>query len=478
MLGLKEAAEASFITYAKEDGDSNANTCVSGAIEATTIDGLHRLVWSVVALFPEQGWAKNLNRLRWSIVLDIVDKFKENPTDYTAYTIVGESKKPFSLEDHVDTHKLFVDSGSISLNCSTFVDSDVDVTFHGEHSRFVTAVKDVLLDAAAKSEGSRVFYDKERIKEATGQDVQDAFIAMFDFELFSADHEFQGNNAVVDAANRLVPLMSKATWELSQLRLTENLPRGFTALPYPKTDFYRETPQQDTYHPAPEPGRVDAINSYRLKSDGYYTRPAYMYVVNPSSLAHDDPAISKTNVEVVRNSYRALTMVVLENVGFAMEYVDPYKHGLCPTLQSRAKKIAKYADRVSQALRDVRVILAGHGAGSYVDFGWWELASRGRDPEEGPAAIERAFELDPNAYTSMHANPGLLRQNMESQITRLLFQLRNAPSTVSHVMRIRQSSKSVGGGDDSNIVSRYSWVGLCLAVTILSSLWPRPRFYL
>jgi hypothetical protein len=49
-------------------------------------------------------------------------------------------------------------------------------------------------------------------------------------------------------------------------------------------------------------------------------------------------------------------MVVFENLGFAMVYIDPDKHGICLTVQNRAKKIAKYAGRVWQVLIDVNEI--------------------------------------------------------------------------------------------------------------------------
>lgn len=467
MVGLTQAADASFITYTSDTYFvTNDNVCVQEAVQAITKDNVTRLVWPVVALFPEQEWAKCMNKRRWSIIMEIVKMFEPNPE--VIYTIVNESIAAFTLENHVGTHKFFVNSKFISLNCSTSVESDVDISFFAPAEEFTKAVKVVLNN---QIDGDWKF-DKTRINDATISQMQNALTAMFDVEFFSKDHAFIGNNAIVDHKKKLVPVMSEETWYLSQSRLQKNIPPGsFTFFIYPEDDLYRDTIH--TYSQDTET-RVDTPNQFLMESDGYYTRPAYMYVADPYSLAHDDPELSKTNVEVVRNSYRALVMVILENLGFAMEYVDPEKHGLCPTLQSRAKKIAKYADRVSQALADISVILKNNEAEKLVDFKWWELARHGRDAEKGPSAIREAFNLDPDAKTSMHGNTELLRKILESQIIALLSQLKNTNSIVSNDIQKRKQRANIrGGGDATSTASRYSWAGLGLIVMVISSLWPR-----
>ncbi len=459
-MSLQEAADASFIVC-EHIPMEHANTCVDKSLKSIQ----RKLVWSVVSLSPTASWAIQLNKWRWSTIIKIVKKCNERAE---IYTIADNQTTPFVLDKHVGRNKLFVNSDIISLNCSTTVESDVDITYFYDAEQFVQNVKDVMLT----NEASHMSIDIQRITKATEFEMQRALTAMFDVEFFSSDHDFKGDNAVIDQNNQLVPVMSPTTWNLSQRRLISLVPTIRNLVPYPSKDLCKDHPLSNKYR-KDGTTRYDKPNPFRLNSDGYYTRPAYMYVADPYSSAHS--IISKTNIEVVQNSYKALMMVVFENLGFAMEYVDPEKHGRCPTVQSRAKKIAKYAGRVSQALNDIGVIFKNYGAETIIKFKWWDIAGKGRDADNGGDAIRQAFNIDPQESWSMNERPNLLRNNLEKQIIQLIEQLKETYSMITHIKRTRDASakiirSGIGGGIKNS--SYGSLVGLIL-ITFISSFWPR-----
>jgi hypothetical protein len=411
----------------------------------------------VVALFPTSEWAIKLNEWRWSAIFKLVRLFTDPEDEHPFYTFIDGARQNFVLEEHVGTRKVFVNSGLISLNCSTTVESDVDITVDSDSTEFIPIAREWLREVTTETDEGELPDDR----------ILKALTAMFDVELFFVDHSFTGDNAVLDENGQLVPVMSKDSWYLSQRRLSTAM-KKLTVL-YPVTDIYRELPDTSGLPGKVNPG--DPENLYRLSSDGYYTRPAFMYVADPDSPAHNNVNIEdKSNIEVVRNSYRALMMVVFENLGFALEYVDPGKHGICPTVQSRAKKIAKYAGRVSQALSDVNVICRPYGVPEAFRFEWWNVAGKGRDPSAGSEAIRTAFKLDPAGSLSMFENPRLLRDHIEKEIVALVRDIKVSYSFISNIKRLRGvgGNQNIRGGGSA---TSLTWANIfaLVSVTLLTS---------
>lgn len=144
---LIEAKQVSFITSELIPkiavyGMSSCQTASLGEIG-------EKLVWPVVAIFPTAPEAIALNKWRWGWVIEIVNmcvgnnkvilETQEDPADPTS-----TKRIPFELDKHVGgAHKLFVTSEIIKLNCSTKVDSDIDISFYGNADVFVDIVKAV-----------------------------------------------------------------------------------------------------------------------------------------------------------------------------------------------------------------------------------------------------------------------------------------------------------------------------------------------
>ncbi len=442
---LHDVARESFITHASIPiHDNTASSCNNDSLGAIN----RKLVWPVIALFPTKPWAQALNRWRWKIVLEIVHRFVQNPSvDYVYTKDANDTRVAFDLDKHVGgAHKLFVRSDTISMNCSTKVDSDVDITFSDDADVFVAAVKDVLGQYVDESLAAR--FESVDVFE-----MQTALAVMFDVEFFSKQHAFEGTNATVNRDGKVVPVLSETTWVRSQTRLTESGAINI-ALDYPVRDMYRDQKKRKTRKT--DRTRVDDTeNAFIMASDGYYTRPAFMYVAVPNSKANKH----FSNLHVVRNSFRALIMVVLENLGFAMEYVDPHQHGLCPTMQNRAKKIAKYADRIAKAMRDANSILRKNGVAE-MSFVWWETAGKGR---EDPNKLREAFGITGDVQMK---EDNKLRPLLESQVRGLIDQLR---------IKIRDYNAKVmkrgGGGDDAGNLRALVAVGVL--ATIVASVLPR-----
>lgn len=407
-----------------------------------------KLVWSVVALFPDEEWARDLNKWRWEIVLKIVAKFVDPTAVKTVYTkSYNGARIPFDINEHVGgARKLFVSSEIISLNCSTKVDSDVDITFFGHTYEFISAVKKVLTECCVPD------HDLEKMSDI---DVQSALATMFDIEFFSLQHAFEGDNATIDEECKLVPILSATTWERSQLRLHKNKYISHEKIAYPSRDLYRKF-SGDCSAGYSRSSVDDEENSTRLFSDGYFTRPAYMYVADPNGSANASNSFS--NEYVVQNSFRALIMVVLENIGFALEYVDPESHGLCPTLRSRAKKIAKYAERVSKALRDANRILRNNRIPVIV-YDWWILAGLGREKE---LHLNTAFKITDADYIIKSEN--ILRTVLVYRVGELSSKIRDAIAKIDGQVLVR------GGGGSGNQLAIFA-VGVL--VTIVASVIPR-----
>ena len=75
-----------------------------------------------------------MNKWRWSVIIQLVRIFADADDEDSFYTIIDGKQQTFVLENHVGTHKMFVNSGQISLNYSTTVESDVDVTLDSTFS--------------------------------------------------------------------------------------------------------------------------------------------------------------------------------------------------------------------------------------------------------------------------------------------------------------------------------------------------------
>jgi hypothetical protein len=203
-----------------------------------------------------------------------------------------------------------------------------------------------------------------------------------------------------------------------------------------------------------------------MASDGYYTRPAFMYVAEPNGNAKSGTEL--TNIDVVRNSYRALMMVVLENIGFAMEYLDPEKHGICPTIKSRAQKISKYAGRVSMALHDANVILVRHGYdGVRFDTDWWKEASQGRTEDDYLYTSFNLTHISDVAMTSENS------ENMRSPFVHACTKFFNEFETI--IKSLPQVANTAGGGGDS----ARSWATMMFLglLTLVASASPRPSVF-
>lgn len=439
---LQNIAQKSLITTDKIPlFDKAAGICSNQSLQEIK----RKLVWPVIALFPTKSWAQDLNKFRWQIVLEIVHLFVDNPSAASVYTKdANDTRVAFDIEKHVGgAHKLFVRSDNISMNCSTKVDSDVDISFYDDADVFVEAVKKIL---------TQYVDNPEDISNLDVLEMQDALAVMFDVEFFSAQHAFQGSNATVNKDGKIVPVLSIKTWDRSQARLLAS--RGISStLDYPARDMYRDKKvrKMKTIN---RTHADDEENTLIMASDGYYTRPAFMYVAVPNSPA----TRNLSNLHVVRNSFRALIMVVLENLGFAMEYVDPHKHGLCPTLYSRAKKIAKYADRISKALGDANRILKQYRL-SPISYNWWEEAGKGR---EDPNKLRAAFKISSDVGMTEYNNK--LRKALEDNLKILIDHLR---------FKIRDYNANKRGGGDGDVGNLRALVAVGVFATIVASVLPR-----
>lgn len=472
---LIEAKQVSFITSELITGlGEGASGCQKASLEAIG----NKLVWPVVAIFPTALEAIALNKWRWGWVIQIVNMCvgnnkvvldtQEDPDDPT-----NTKRIPFELDKHVGgAHKLFVTSEIIKLNCSTKVDSDIDISFYGNADVFVANVKAVF---ETENDNRSLVFDTNGFKHMDSIAMQKALAVMLDVEFFSEQHAFQGDNATVNEDGQMVPVMSEKTWYLSRRRLEniETQAPGFQSVPYPIRDMYLNQPVYKADNERKDDGEIELL----MESDGYYTRPVYMYVADPKGFAK--PGMELTNIEVVRNSFRALMMVVLENVGFAMEYVDPEKHGICPTLKSRAQKISKYAMRVSMALKDANHILKIdkiYDTGGLFNTTWWDTAGQGRDND---TFLLEAFPKVGNMLDSPMdiGNNGLLKGPLVENINVFLDESMKIIETINNHDSDSNSSDSTtfGGGEDS----ARSWATMMFLglLTLVASASPRPGVF-
>lgn len=408
-----------------------------------------KLVWPVVALFPDKVWARVLNVWRWSVVLCVIEKFEHDKSKQQT-----DTNERFVLSKHVATrNKIVVTSDAISLNCSTNVDSDVDISFSRSADEFQDAVIQVLTERCSGCEGDERMSDQENVVQAIidqtkygsddmikwvdgcmvletnigNRDMQRAFKTILDIEFFSSEHQFHGDNAVVDGQGQLVPFVTRTTWEHSKRRIETHSFGDDVQVPslqYPENDLYLRDGLYARACVNTDPYREEHDVSVLLLSDGYFARPAFMYVAKQYGIANtnDECAPAMFNVDVVKNSYRALLMVAFENMGFALEYIDHTRHGLCPTLEDRAQKIAKYARRISDALIDIRRIRERNGLLDMFEFYWWETAGRARGLEkENVDSFNKAFfPLKHYGYTCMDDTTLLIREIVERKISELL----------------------------------------------------------
>ena len=412
-----------------------------------------KLVWPVIALFPEKEWAQAINMWRWSVILYVVENFNNDKSIQ-----LTERNKRFILNKHVgNDEKLKVMSDTISLNCSTKLDSDVDITFERSSDELEVAILEVLKNRCLGSECveingdidviSKIILEKitnqvneedieEKIKDIdrlmilcnhpTEVDIQRSLNTMLDIELFAIDRQFKGNNWIVNKYGELVPFVTKITWEHSKLRLKQYFKNHkiLSDLDFPLTDLYLNEKIYKMKYNEIIPCREEQCIQSLISSNGYYTRPSFMYVVKQHDIAKTENDIypKMFNIDIVRNSYRALIMVVLENLGFALEYIDPNRHGLCPTLEDRAKKIAKYAKRISDCLIDIRRIRERNGLLNMFSFKWWEVAGKSRGIEiENIDSFNVAFHpLQHNKHTEMNMTTHCIRDILESKSKDLL----------------------------------------------------------
>lgn len=428
-----------------------------------------KLVWPVIALFPEKEWAQAINMWRWSVILYVVEKFNNDKSIQ-----LTERNKRFIINKHVgNDEKLVVLSDDISLNCSTKLDSDVDITFERSSDELEVAILEVLTNRCLGSECTEIsgnidVISKIILEKLTKQgneedieedikyidrfmticknpiefDIQRSLNTMLDIELFAIDRQFKGNNWTVDKYGELVPFITKITWEHSKLRLKQYFENHkiLSHLDYPLTDLYlNENNYKMKYNEITAMREEHCIQSL-ISSNGYYTRPAFMYVVKQHGIVNTENDICPKmfNIDIVRNSYRALIMVVLENLGFALEYIDPNRHGLCPTLEDRAKKVAKYAKRISESLIDIRRIRERNGLLNMFSFNWWEVAGKSRGIEiHNIDSFNIAFNpLQHDKHTEMNMNTNYIRDILESKTKELL-------KNIKHILKnnkLRRSS--------------------------------------
>lgn len=315
-------------------------------------------------------------------------------------------------------------------------------------------------------------FDTKIYKDMDSEAMQKALAVMLDVEFFSEQHAFPGDNATVQKDLQVVPVMSEFTWNLSHRRL-ENIgnPKLFQYVPYPVRDMYlSQEPYESPSKERDDDGEIPLV----MVSDGYYTRPVYMYVADPKGIAK--PGTKLTNIEVVRNSFRALVMVVLENLGFAMEYVDPDKHGICPTLKSRAQKISKYAMRVSMALKDANEILENYNIYQF-DTAWWDTAGQGRDNDK---FLLQAFPQVGNMLDSPMntGNNGLLKQPLVDNIQGFLVESVSIVTNINTPDSASDSSDGTsiqeGGGDSARSWATMIFLGV---LTLVASASPRPGVF-
>ena len=412
-----------------------------------------KLVWPVIALFPEKEWAQAINMWRWSVILYVVEKFNNDKSIQ-----LTERNKRFLLNKHVgNDEKLVVMSDTISLNCSTKMDSDVDIIFERSSDELQVAILEVLTNRCLGSECEEISGDinviskiilekishkvnqediEEEIKDidrfmvlcnnTTEVDIQRSLNTMLDIELFAIDRQFKGNNWTIDKYGELVPFITKITWEHSKLRLNQYFEnyKLLSDLEYPLTDLYLNENICKIKYNEIIPLREEQCIQSLISSNGYYTRPAFMHIVKQHDMVNtgNDVYPKMFNIDIVRNSHRGLIMVVLENLGFALEYTDPNRHGLCPTLEDRAKKIAKYAKRISYSLIDIRRIRERNGLFNMFSFNWWEVAGKSRGKEiENINSFNIAFNpLQHNKHTEMNMTTHYIRDILESKAKELL----------------------------------------------------------
>lgn len=475
---LKDAAAVSFITTTKIiELNKNSNDCQKASLQKVG----NKLVWPVVAIFPEHEIAKALNKWRWGWVMKILDKCaKSAKVDLLIETQVNPEdekntkRRPFDIKTDVGSaQKLLVTSSIIKMNCSTRVDSDIDISFYGEDIVFVEIVKTVFLEMSEPSPDTVFSIDMDKCCPLGSIEMQKALAVMLDVEFFSNQHAFPGENAIVNDANQIVPVHSNETWKLSQQRLSAlakdpSIIPKFETVSYPKRDFHladtryfaKETSTET------EDGEIELL----MASDGYYTRPVFMYVSDTNSIAKSGTDL--TNIEVVRNSFRSLMMVVSENLGFAMEYVDYEKHGICPTMKSRAQKISKYAERIAKALDDANDILKRHGLGSTNQFDtetWWKPAGKGRSEDKD---LRDSFDL--NLETEMKGMPKEMSNN--ELHTLLVVKIQGLLSEMTKNIGFLESLPAAvpvqeGGGDSARSWATMLFLGV---LTLVASASPRP----
>nr|WRJ70070.1 hypothetical protein TetV2_00625 [Oceanusvirus sp.] len=451
------------IVFCLQDEDVGQGDCKTGHLSALKVQNqknTFKLSWSVVALFSDKEWAKQLNLERWTIVTEIIKSFGA-----VAYTLDERDKKTdFVVGKHANTiSKLFVsESEKLSLTCSTKVDSDVDVTFYGLASVFVQSANTIIQNLLSGTD-DRFQLMKLVYNGGVGNVANDAtFLARaFDVEIFDEGIEFPTPNVRQtrsDDGEKWVPIMTLDTWDQSQIRLKKHFENQPLVPPLTDESDITESPEE----------RV--AGEKRIGSDGYYTRPAYMFVASPNDCAvpsDADAECTLTNKQVVWNSERARLMVALENLGFSLEYLSPEHHGLCPVNRTRANKIAKYAQRIVDVLcgtdgdGDVKIKTMCDGD----VLNWWKGAAAGRESRDSLAQAFSGVELDED----MGKN-GPLKILLEEKVTGILKIIRTNTSAA-------RGKVGVGGGGSGVQRSASAWAfAAAFALTATAAFAHPPAF--
>ena len=335
-------------------------------------------IWGVISLFEDEQWAKDLNDQRWRVMKGFLKK-------YGIYYHEGDGNDG---RPKLKTHKF---AKGVSMTCSTTVTSDIDISFQNTEQKAVeylvvlkkiAGYSDVNEDVSEPSNTE----DDKNVTRRHRDSILQFWANAYDMEVFH-----NGNNVSMDSGS-----ISKITkvdrdnafsrWDAYKARLLfpkkdppkrreGNLSDIHASSQVKKTDgyftnaafFFHNRPnfydmkmiEDNSENPRDyvrnDPGDYELVDS----SPGVYADILNNLENNtrlqePNEPTDNQPVNTRTNKDIITDFTEALYLVVAENIGFAIEYVDErapkfYDHGLCPTPEQRFKKLKKYAGRVIDA---------------------------------------------------------------------------------------------------------------------------------